>query len=224
MADPTVSELKSVFKKRTRRKNVPPYCEIPGCGRKYWAKGLCKQHYWRLYAGKDPTHRTRFDKNEIVVKGDIAEIVLYDRHGNEIQRAIIDTADAQKVMNQKWCCTRSGKSKTIYVINSSTGTHLHNVIMPAPKGMIIDHKDGDGLNNRRYNLRPATHANNMQNAKFDKGTSKFKGVHFYKQTKKWRASIAEKHLGYFNDEHEAARAYDNAAKEMFGEFARLNLP
>jgi hypothetical protein len=222
MADSVVAQSRKVYKKRTRRKNVPLLCEIPGCDREYLAKGCCQLHYWRLWTGKDPSARTRFDPNEIVVSGDIAEIILYDRHGNETARTIIDTIDIPKVTDKKWCCTKSKKGATRYVVNSATGEFLHNLISPVSNEMINDHKDGDGLNNRRDNLRPATHSDNMHNSCSQAGTSKFKGVYYYKQTKKWRAQINTKHLGFFRSEEAAALAYDAAARENFGEFARLN--
>jgi hypothetical protein len=93
-----------------------------------------------------------------------------------------------------------------------------------------DHIDGNGLNNTRSNLRLATMCENRKNsAKKDKScSSHFKGVSWYKQSNKWHAEIGSNKIrysiGYFNDEIEAAKAYDIKAKELHQEFARLNFP
>jgi hypothetical protein len=93
-----------------------------------------------------------------------------------------------------------------------------------------DHIDGNGLNNQRSNLRLSIRHGNHKNAskKNVLSTSLYKGVYFYKAGHTWRAEIQcdhERHfLGDFEIEEDAAHAYDKKAKELFGEFARLNFP
>lgn len=92
----------------------------------------------------------------------------------------------------------------------------------------IDHRDGDGLNNQRHNLRPATTRQNGQNRrKVAAASSAFKGVSFHLRDRKWQARIkvsaARIQLGYFESEADAARAYNAAALKYFGEFASLNV-
>lgn len=94
--------------------------------------------------------------------------------------------------------------------------YLHRVIMGVTDPKIdVDHIDGDGLNNRRSNLRAVTRQKNLRNKHRTYGTSKFIGVCWFKQTSKWHAQIKvdgkRKHLGYHSDEESAARAYDAAA-------------
>jgi hypothetical protein len=103
---------------------------------------------------------------------------------------------------------------------------LHRLILPGvPK---IDHRDGDGLNCQRYNLREATEQQNQANRGKPAGShsSRFKGVHWDRG--RWVAKIKvsrrQRHLGRFTDEAEAALAYDRAARAEFGEFAWLNFP
>lgn len=92
---------------------------------------------------------------------------------------------------------------------------------------LTDHKNRDKLDNCRSNLRPATYLQNSGNQKTGYGSSKFKGVSWYKVTEKWLSQIQfegkTKHLGYFTDELDAAKAYNEAALKHFGEFARLNV-
>lgn len=95
-----------------------------------------------------------------------------------------------------------------------------------------DHRFGDRMDNRRAMLRPATMTENNRNKRKCKNpkTSKYKGVYYEKHKEMagkkscWRVNVANKYVGYFRTEEEAARAYDRRAKEVFGEFAWLNFP
>jgi hypothetical protein len=100
---------------------------------------------------------------------------------------------------------------------------------PTSPQSVVDHKNGDKLDNRRENLRICTIAENIRNSKTStkKGkTSRYKGVYWVGRIKKWVARIHVDrkglHVGVFTDEAEAARAYDVAARQHFGEFARTN--
>ena len=106
---------------------------------------------------------------------------------------------------------------------------MHREIMRPPKGMIVDHKNRNKLDDTRDNLRVCTRQENMRNRGKRRGTSsRFKGVCYSKKHDKYFASVYDKReqlfLGLFTDEIEAARAYDSKAVELFGEFARLNFP
>ena len=145
---------------------------------------------------------------------------------------IVDDEDYSRICMFKWCANQS--RNTFYAISDSikqkkkTRIIMHRLIMNAQKGVQIDHKDGNGLNNRKNNLRFANSSQQRQNSRTHrKTTSKFKGVCFDKNKKLWcvRTCINYKriYLGYFKDETAAAIAYDKKAIELFGEFARLNI-
>lgn len=108
--------------------------------------------------------------------------------------------------------------------------YLHRMLLRAPQGLQVDHKNGDGLDNRRCNLRLATPAQNAANRGMDRRvagrSSRFKGVSLtrdtYRRKKPWLAQVAGHWHQRFVTEVEAARAYDAKLTEIFGEFARTN--
>jgi len=142
------------------------------------------------------------------------------------QVAIVDAEDYEWLSKYKWHAVKTGDKYYAYRSRNKRSLSMHRMIMNEPKGMIVDHKDGNGLNNRRSNLRVCTTSQNHQNRRRTFGSSRYKGVHWDKKSNKWAAAITDKgkykFLGHFDDEVEAAKAYDKKASELFGEFAYLN--
>jgi hypothetical protein len=144
--------------------------------------------------------------------------------------AIVDSADLPRVSPHRWYVVRGRKRGTPYVGTRLTGethaTMLHRLIMDAPEGLVVDHINGDTLDNRRANLRVTTQGNNAKNRRANLSNPGYKGVHRHKDGG-WVAKIgsgpAREYLGYFATAEEAARAYNEAAKRLHGEFARLNV-
>jgi len=144
-------------------------------------------------------------------------------------RTLISEEDLEVVSTRKWCVNKkeSGK-RTDYVRETSTSLKMHQFLLgDAPEGQVIDHINGDGLDNRRENLRFCTHSENHANEqKRAGGSSVFKGVGFDASRQKWSAKLMvdgeTKNLGRFDSEVAAANAYDKAALEAFGSHARLN--
>lgn len=148
--------------------------------------------------------------------------------------ALVDDEDFERINQFKWYALKSGRTfyavrnmlKTEFTDNKRGTYFMHNVIMGF-KG--VDHISGFGLDNQKINLRACTqHQNNMNSIPAKNSTSKYKGVSWAAHVKKWRGQIQFnrkiKHLGYFTSEAEAALAYDCAARELFKEFAKLNMP
>ncbi len=141
--------------------------------------------------------------------------------------AQVDDADFQRLNQHKWYIKKDRRKNTNYAVMAD-GTRMHRFILGLPFGSVplVDHKDLNGLNNQRDNLRVCTPAQNRSNTKKAHGCSQFKGVSL--DGSRWVAYIKvnqkTKYLGTFGDEVAAALAYDSAAREHFGEFARCNFP
>jgi len=145
--------------------------------------------------------------------------------------ALVDDEDYQLVSQYKWHILeekRPGRLHGPYAVSSikradgsGTTIRMHCLILGATN---IDHRDGNGLNNQRSNLRIATDTQNKANGYSRSGTSKFKGV--YRSKYRWIATIRINgktyYIGSFTVEEDAACAYDTAARKAWGEFARLN--
>lgn len=142
--------------------------------------------------------------------------------------AVVSPEDFDALAKFKWHAFRCGRT-TYAKRNTRDGSSglMHRVILGlANPKQDVDHANGDGLDNRRANLRLATRAQNNANQRKTRGSSKFKGVSWSTEKKRWQAIIRpgrKSHmLGRFETEEDAARAYDKAALYLWGEFALLN--
>ena len=143
--------------------------------------------------------------------------------------ALVDCEDYHKIQKYRWHRVMPARNKVSYAQTYRNGksAYMHRMIINAQKGYEVDHINGDGLDNRRKNLRQCKHIENLSNTrKRGQGSSKYKGVHFNKKNGNWLSAITFKgstyHLGVFPTEQDAARAYNVKAKELQGEFAYLN--
>ena len=140
--------------------------------------------------------------------------------------AKVDEVDFADVSKWNWSCWTDHGNRA-YAARGQI-VLMHRYIMRAEPGEQVDHKNGDGLDNRRRNLRKATVTENSRNHMKRRGehTSKYKGVSWH--CGKWCANISRDgkafRLGRFTTEEEAALAYDEAARRLHGEFARVNFP
>lgn len=163
-------------------------------------------------------------KSQITVDGATAFIHLAGGHV-----ATVDACDLDIVGAFGWAALV--KSRTVYafrterVAGKKRTVYLHRAIMGEPNGLQVDHVDGDGLNNRRGNLRLATASQNQSNrGKPQNNTSGFKGVSWENDRKKWCAAIRKmgkrRYLGRFDTPQEAHAAYCAASATAHGEFGR----
>lgn len=163
---------------------------------------------------------------------------ITQRNG-DIHTVMVDDEDYDEVMKHKWSVTVNSNTTYVYRTISTnryrngkrirTSVLLHRFLLgiTGPK-IEADHRDHNGLNNQRYNLREVTHQQNMFNRKKasrmngQSFSSNYKGVHWHNQNKKWIAKIMINtktiHLGCFTDEYEAYLVYEEAAKKIQGEY------
>jgi len=148
--------------------------------------------------------------------------------------AIVDPDDFDRLREHKWHISRGGG--TFYAVRTIRPHNykrivikMHRQILKVPSRIFVDHINHNGLDNRKANLRPATRTQNNRNRrKVSKAGfhSKYKGLTWYKHQNRWAVRIMADRksifLGYFQNEINAAKAYDTAARKYFGEFANLN--
>lgn len=162
------------------------------------------------------------------------ELVI--KYKDEFFTAFYDEQYHELVSKYKWYI-KVGRNTYYAKTNGYHGSlYLHQLIMSAQLGQRIDHKDGNGLNCQADNMRFCTRSQNAVN-RHACGRSKYLGVSFVMSTSyhrgkkysysRWEANIGSgkgRHIGKFYTEEEAAKAYDKKAKELYGEFAKLNFP
>ena len=149
--------------------------------------------------------------------------------------ALVDDEDFDELNKYKWCAVKD--RTTFYAMRKPSQKNparsMHRTIMNTPKGMQVDHINHNGLDNQKHNLRNCTGAENTSNYKIPiTNTSGYKGVYLQcdrrgeRIYKYWKAQISEqgkqKAIGNFKTPELAALAYNQKAKELFGEFAYLN--
>ncbi len=147
-------------------------------------------------------------------------------------KCLIDLEDYEKVSRHKWYAHRSSSESFYAATRGKLGSdlglnkfvYLHRYLLNPSKGQIVDHINGDMLDNRRSNLRLTDLKGNSRNSRKQsrKLSSIYKGVHFMKRDSVWVAQIDGTHIGRYNNEEEAAKAYNEKALILYGRFAKIN--
>lgn len=203
----------TVFRRNSRN---PKFCS-DACCRDYRRDPASPKRRWV----RKPVPEDR----RVRVSGELAHIPLTRGFV-----AVIDAADAHLVEGHTWRCISSAghnyAARSVKHKDHVEIIYLHRLLTDAPAGMTVDHRDNDGLNNRRKNLRLATTSQNGMNAGPQKNnTTGFKGVSLVVRNGKYAAVIIadRKHynLGHFPTPQEAHAAYQGAAKVLHGKFARF---
>jgi hypothetical protein len=169
--------------------------------------------------------------NKIVHRSDGTTVLVLERKDGTFKQCIIDTADYEIIRGHRWAAAEGRRRKTWYAITNirkngkQTSVKIHSLLFP--DAQTVDHKDWDGLNNRRSNLRPASQREQKIHQRKASERRLFKGVQQL-PSGRYRATIKPNgkliHLGVFDTAEQAARIYDGAARENYGEFAALNFP
>jgi hypothetical protein len=151
-------------------------------------------------------------------------IPIHSRNNPDLY-AGVSIQDAQRALSIRWGVLRAGKK--FYGFNHERKVLLHRFLLGAEKGREVDHKDGNGLNCARSNMRDCTRSQNAKNRLMSANNSSgFKGVHWRADKGKWAAEIAcngsRVRIGYFDNKKEAVLAYDRKAIELHGEYAKTN--
>ncbi len=137
--------------------------------------------------------------------------------------ALVDPEDYDTLNDFKWYAHK--ESNLFYAVRNSNSIRMHRVIMQASDQEEVDHRNRNGLDNRKVNLRIANRSQNAANSRVVHGKSGFRGVTWQKASRKWQAQISvgkkTKYLGVFNTPEEAHEQWRAAAKEAFGEFAAI---
>lgn len=168
----------------------------------------------------------------------MVDLILKEIPLSQSQVTLVLEEHYDELSKHKWYALWSPNPGTFYAVRNGPkikgekrdNIKMHRVILNAPKGVQVDHRDGNGLNNYPPNIRLASASGNSRNIGIPKhNTSGFKGVTWDKQHQKWRAMIRinkrNKHIGRFDKDCilDAARAYNEAALKYHGEFACLNV-
>lgn len=200
-------------------------CEFCGDTKssRYYVKNnmlVCNKHSQQFDKYGFFKERTRFDKNNIIIEDGYAKIILYDTHGKEVSHTTIDISDVDKVKDIKWYRRINGNTQYCYGKIKGNTVMLHRFLLgTSSSDIVVDHIDGNGLNNTRSNLRECSHKENIRNMHKDK----IIGVNFDEKRGKYIASITVDYknifLGRFNNIEDAIEARLKAEKHYFKEFS-----
>jgi len=139
-------------------------------------------------------------------------------------RTTISDEDFESLSLYEWSIHNSGNKVYARGVVNGKKLYIHRFLMSLKKGEYCDHANGNTLDNQRSNLRICTNSQNLANRGAQKNnTSGYKGVVWQKQIKQWMVRIGTTYIGIFKDKTEAAKAYNKAALERYGEYAQLNI-
>lgn len=165
-------------------------CTFEGCEDKVFTKSLCTRHYKQEYRhGK--IFRTIYDKNDILIHENYAELKLYNVKGENVGVSKIDLEDIEKVQQYKWHLNSNG-----YVRSRVSTQYLHRYIMACNSKDDVDHINHDKLDNRKCNLRICKHHENNSNTDVRNSSTSIKGVYYHSKHDKYYASINSKGVKY----------------------------
>lgn len=195
-------------------------CSVDGCTNPHLAHGYCRKHYEHIKNHGHLLARTRYTSNAITVYEDSATVDLYSMHGEIVGQAIIDLHNVPIIQSRKWCLKNNA-----YVLSTyPERIYMHRLITGAAQDQMVDHKNGNGLDNRESNLRLCNHTQNACNAgPKPSNRSGHKNVSWSSRHNKWevrlRVSGEKKYIGMFATLEQACDAASEARIKYHGQFA-----
>lgn len=181
----------------------------------YHGKYFCKKHYLQYMRHGKCFDRTIYDPNDYEIDGEVAKIFMYDKQGNRVGTALVDKEDLGKCLEYKWHIKKSRKTDyAISTLNERKKVFLHRFILGYNGDLDVDHINGNGLDNRKANLRICSHSKNIMNQR--KRTA---GIYKVKSGR-YRASICYHYktiyIGTYDTEEEAIEARKKKELELVG--------
>ena len=188
----------------------------------------CRKHYLQIARHGHIIERTIYDKNNIVINDGVAIMDLYDKQGNKIAETKFDAALLNKVKAYKWYLRihEKHKMKLGYVMGTVNGSKvfLHRYLLDIPKSKVVDHINGDTLDNRFENIRECNQAQNSRNRIYKSSKGKVPGVYQqYGPNSNYSVRICYNyktiHIGTYKTYEEAVKARLEAEQKYFGKYA-----
>lgn len=219
--------------KGTENRKEVKICSIDGCSTEQDCRGMCSRHLWQMkhYGQIMNTARKRGEPNRFTLENEVAVMILDDHWGREKAKVLLDAKDIETVSKHKWFLLSQRKGRVLYAHTRINGkfVRLHSFILnfQGDRFTQIDHINRDGLDNRRVNLRIGSSSQNHANSAPRSNKTGYRGVEFDDRKERYYAHIRVKnktqYIGCFKTAVEAARAYNEEAVRVHGEFATLNV-
>ena len=204
--------------------NVCKVCGITENETKVY-KDLCRKHYLQIKRHGRILTRTIYDTNEISIENNIATMNLYDKKGNKVAETIFDSKHVNKVKKYKWYLRTHKSNNLKYVMGTinSKKIFLHRFILNTPSNKVVDHINGNTLDNRESNTRICTQANNSKNRIYKTSKGKVPGIYQqYGENGNYSVRITVNyksiHVGTFKTYEEAVKARLEVEEKYFGEY------
>ena len=204
--------------------NVCKVCRITENETKVY-KDLCRKHYLQIKRHGRILTRTIYDTNEISIENNIATMNLYDKKGNKVAETIFDSKHVNKVKKYKWYLRTHKSNNLKYVMGTinSKKIFLHRFILNTPSNKVVDHINGNTLDNRESNTRICTQANNSKNRIYKTSKGKVPGIYQqYGENGNYSVRITVNyksiHVGTFKTYEEAVKARLEVEEKYFGEY------
>lgn len=204
--------------------NVCKVCGITENETKVY-KDLCRKHYLQIKRHGHILTRTIYDTNEISIENNIATMNLYDKKGNKVAETIFDSKHVDKVKKYKWYLRTHKNNSLKYVMGTinSKKIFLHRFILNTPSNKVVDHINGNTLDNRESNTRICTQANNSKNRIYKTSKGKVPGIYQqYGENGNYSVRITVNyksiHVGTFKTYEEAVKARLEVEEKYFGEY------